>query len=70
MSRGKSEGLKSGAFLPLISKERILGVLALSRFAAVPFSDDEIDFLTKVTRQVAIAVKNAREMALLPFTSR
>jgi len=56
---GKSEGLKSGAFLPLISKDRALGVLALSRFAELPFSADEIDFLTKVARQVAIAVENA-----------
>ena len=53
------EGLKSGAFLPLISKDRVLGVLALSRFAEVPFSPAEIDFLTKVARQIAIAVENA-----------
>jgi formate hydrogenlyase transcriptional activator len=33
--------------------------MALSRFAPVPFSSDEIDFLTQVARQVAIAVENA-----------
>jgi formate hydrogenlyase transcriptional activator len=55
----KREGLKSGCFLPLISKDRALGVLALSRFEEIPFSAGEIDFLTKIARQVAIAVENA-----------
>ena len=64
----EKEGLKSGAFLPLISKDRVLGVLALSRFAEVPFSESEIDFLKKISRQIAIAVENAlayREIAEL-----
>ena len=62
------EGLRSGCFLPLISKNRVLGVLALSRFAADPFTSDEIDFLCQIARQVAIAVENAlayREIAEL-----
>lgn len=62
------EGLKSGCFLPLISRGRTLGVMALSRLAAVPFTPDEIDFLTQIARQVAIAVENAlayREIAEL-----
>ena len=58
-SKAVSEGLKSGCFLPLISKERVLGVLALSRFDPNPFSPAEIDFVTKIARQVAIAVENA-----------
>jgi formate hydrogenlyase transcriptional activator len=53
------EGLKSGCFLPLISRDRTLGVMALSRFAPVPFAPDEIEFLTQIARQVAIAVENA-----------
>jgi formate hydrogenlyase transcriptional activator len=53
------EGLRSGCFLPLISKDRVLGVLALSRFAKEPFLQDEIDFLTQIARQVAIAIENA-----------
>ncbi|HKR84461.1 MAG TPA: GAF domain-containing protein, partial [Terriglobales bacterium] len=53
------EGLKSGCFLPLVSRHRTLGVMALSRFAPVPFTPDEIDFLTQIARQVAIAVENA-----------
>ena len=53
------EGLKSGCFLPLVSRNRNLGVLALSRFAPVAFTPDEIDFLVQIARQVAIAVENA-----------
>lgn len=53
------EGLKSGCFLPLASRNRKLGVLALSRFAPVAFTPDEIEFLTQIARQVAIAVENA-----------
>ena len=53
------EGLSSGCFLPLISRGRTLGVMALSRFEPVPFTSDEIDFLTQIARQVAIAVENA-----------
>src|SRR5438034_1594857 len=53
------EGLRSGCFLPLISKDRVLGVLALSRFAEEPFSQDDVDFLEQIVRQVAIAIENA-----------
>ena len=53
------EGLSSGCFLPLVSRGRSLGVLALSRFAEVAFTPDEIDFLTQIARQFAIAIENA-----------
>ncbi len=53
------EGLRSGCFLPLVSKGRVLGVLALSRFAEASFTPDEADFLGQVARQIAIAVENA-----------
>jgi formate hydrogenlyase transcriptional activator len=53
------EGLSSGCFLPLISRNRVMGVLALSRFAETGFAKDEIEFLGQVARQIAIAVENA-----------
>lgn len=58
-NQAKKEGLGSGCFLPLASRGRVLGVLALSRFAEEPFTNDEIAFLTQIARQVAIAVENA-----------
>ncbi len=54
-----AEGLKAGCFLPLISRNRILGTLNVGRLDDHPFSDDEIEFLSRVASQVAIAVENA-----------
>ncbi len=62
------EGLKTGCFLPLISRGKSLGVLALSRFSEVGFAPGEIEFLMQVARQFAVAVENAlayREIAEL-----
>jgi formate hydrogenlyase transcriptional activator len=53
------EGLQSACWLPLISRTRVLGVLGLSRLQAVPFSQENVHFLTQVAMQVAIAVENA-----------
>jgi formate hydrogenlyase transcriptional activator len=53
------EGLNSGCFLPLVSRDRVLGVLALSRFAEDGFTRDEFEFLQQIARQIAIAVENA-----------
>src|SRR5439155_15893759 len=43
----------------LISKGQVVGVLELSRFAEESFSQEDIDFLGQIARQVAIAVENA-----------
>jgi len=43
----------------LISHDRVLGVLGLSRLEAIPFSQDDVHFLMQVSSQVAIAVENA-----------
>jgi formate hydrogenlyase transcriptional activator len=53
------EGLQSHCFLPLRSRQRGLGVLALGRRRAHAFTSDEVAFLTLVANQVAIAVENA-----------
>jgi formate hydrogenlyase transcriptional activator len=53
------EGLQSACWLPLISRSRVLGVLGLSRLQAIPFSQEDVHFLTQVATQVAIAVENA-----------
>src|ERR1700686_4304475 len=54
-----AEGLKIGCVLPLISRNGVLGVLALGRREDNPFSQVDIGFLTQVANQVAIAVENA-----------
>jgi formate hydrogenlyase transcriptional activator len=56
---GAVEGLQSGCFLPLLSRQRVLGVLLLARLQEQAFTPDEVEFLTQVANQVAIAVENA-----------
>jgi len=53
------EGLHSFCDIPLISKSRMLGVLAVAKREESAFGDDEVEFLSQVAQQVAIAVENA-----------
>jgi len=55
----RAEGLKSICALPLISRNRTLGVLALGRRDENSFSPDVVDFLLRAAGQVAIAIDNA-----------
>ena len=53
------EGLKSFCFLPLISRNRAIGVLVLGRLHDDAFTEDDIHFLGQIANQVALAVENA-----------
>jgi formate hydrogenlyase transcriptional activator len=53
------EGLNSFCCLPLISRNRAIGVLVLGRLRDDAFSDSDIRFLSQVANQVALAVENA-----------
>ncbi len=53
------EGLHSFCDVPLISKSRMLGVLAVAKREENAFDSDEVSFLIQVANQVAIAVENA-----------
>jgi formate hydrogenlyase transcriptional activator len=53
------EGLKSFCFLPLISRNRAIGTLVLARLRDDAFSQVDVDFLSQVASQVALAVENA-----------
>ncbi|HYL82357.1 MAG TPA: PAS domain S-box protein, partial [Candidatus Acidoferrum sp.] len=55
------EGFTSSCALPLINKDSVIGVLILSRKAAVPFIGGEVEFLLRGAAQVAIAVANAQD---------
>jgi formate hydrogenlyase transcriptional activator len=52
-------GMQEGCSLPLISRGRVLGSLDLGRIREAAFTEDEIEFLTQIANQVAIAVDNA-----------
>jgi formate hydrogenlyase transcriptional activator len=45
--------------VPLVSRDRILGVLSLGTHREHAFSDDDVAFLVDVAKQLAIAVENA-----------
>jgi formate hydrogenlyase transcriptional activator len=53
------EDLKSFCFLPLISRNRAIGVLVLGRLHDDAFTEDEIHFLEQIANQIAFAVENA-----------
>jgi formate hydrogenlyase transcriptional activator len=64
--KASAEGLNSFCDLPLISRDRLLGILAVARRDENAFRPDEVAFLTQVANQVAIGVENAlayREIA-------
>src|SRR3989475_433149 len=52
-------GFTIGCVLPLASRDRILGTLALHRCEDDLYTDDEVNFLIQVANQIAIAVENA-----------
>jgi formate hydrogenlyase transcriptional activator len=55
------EGLKTGCYLPLMGRDRVLGVLMLCRRSDNPFEKDDVILLEQVASQVAIAVENTLE---------
>jgi len=52
-------GLKSGCKVPLISHDHVLGVLGVGRLSEDSFTQEDVDLLTAVGEQVAVAVENA-----------
>ena len=61
-----AEGISSGCCLPLISRNRKLGVLSLGWRDENTSSSEDIEFLMQAAGQVAIAIENAlayREIA-------
>jgi formate hydrogenlyase transcriptional activator len=55
------EGLSVGCYLPLAGRNRVVGVLMLSRRSNNAFEKDDVTLLEQVARQVAIAVENTLE---------
>jgi formate hydrogenlyase transcriptional activator len=64
----EEEGLKCFCVLPLFTSTRDLGTLALGALAEDSFRQEDVDLLSQVANQIAIAVENAlayREIAEL-----
>ena len=52
-------GTKSLCMFPLVSHDRVLGVLGLGSVEENAFSEDDVSFLGQVANQIALAVENA-----------
>jgi formate hydrogenlyase transcriptional activator len=55
-----AEGVKVFCSVPLASRDRVLGALNVGRLREHLFSPDDIDLLSEVAKQIAIAVENAQ----------
>jgi formate hydrogenlyase transcriptional activator len=54
----RAEGVQSGCSIPLISHDKVLGVLSLMSLSENTFTEEIAELLEKVTGQFAIAVEN------------
>ncbi|HEY6291061.1 MAG TPA: sigma 54-interacting transcriptional regulator [Terriglobia bacterium] len=54
-----AQGLRSGCALPLISRDRVLGTLNVGTRRDASFATQDIDLLTQIANQIAIALENA-----------
>jgi formate hydrogenlyase transcriptional activator len=53
-------GFKGGCcILPLVIRDRVLGILAVGKHEKTAYTQDEVDFLTQVSGPTAIAVENS-----------
>jgi formate hydrogenlyase transcriptional activator len=54
-----AEGIKTFCNIPLVNRGRALGILSILRTTETPFSPGDVDFLTRASGQIAIAIENA-----------
>src|SRR5438445_1234242 len=54
-----AEGLRAYCAIPLVNRGRALGILAILRTTEAPFSQEDINFLSRASGQIAIAIENA-----------
>jgi formate hydrogenlyase transcriptional activator len=57
--RFASLGFKSACSVPLVTRNRTLGTLEIARTTGDPWTEDDIELLVQVARQIAIAVENS-----------
>jgi formate hydrogenlyase transcriptional activator len=54
-----AEGIKAICLIPLVTRGRVLGTLSISRTTETPFVPEDVDFLSRASGQIAIAIENA-----------
>ena len=55
-----AEGVRAFCSVPLLSHDRVLGALDIGRRREDTFSPEEVELLSEVAKQIAIAVENAQ----------
>ena len=58
-ARAATEGLKTVCFIPLVNHGRALGYMSLARATEDAFTQEDVEFLSQVAGQIAIAIENA-----------
>jgi len=54
-----AEGIKTICMIPLVNRGRALGLLSIFRRTEAPFLAEDVDFFSRASGQIAIAVENA-----------
>jgi formate hydrogenlyase transcriptional activator len=54
-----AEGVRTACNIPLATHGRGVGILSILRTTDIPFSPEDVDFLSRASGQIAIAVENA-----------
>src|ERR1700722_7728560 len=54
-----AEGIEALCSIPLVNRGRGLGLLSILRTTETPFSPEDVDFLSRASGQIAIAIENA-----------
>jgi formate hydrogenlyase transcriptional activator len=54
-----AEGLKTRCLIPLINHSRVVGFLGIMRTTEDSFTQEDVEFLTQASGQIAIAIENA-----------
>jgi len=54
-----AEGLKTRCLIPLINHGRVVGFLGIMRTTEDSFTQEDVEFLTQASGQIAIAIENA-----------
>jgi formate hydrogenlyase transcriptional activator len=54
-----AEGMKALCGIPLVNRGRVLGILSTGRTTEAPFMPEEVDFLSRASGQIAVAIENA-----------
>src|SRR6267378_3042130 len=56
---GTAEGIRAQCIIPLVNRDRVLGILCPCRTTETPFVPEDVDFLSRASGQIAIAIENA-----------